>query len=208
MCLLGFSIKLHSSCTYGSKHLFNVILRSRNLQQRFKIIIDIVIQRNAYFAHPKNILLAILGDRGQTIRERVVNLILQTRNNNVSSTEVRVFNVPSLNMNAKDYTDMIDWAKIEVTEPPLIKDLNEHNLRKIIENGFEFDILEYPCHNQSVERSNKLVTEASLKVCSSTSRDGFIRITLQSRKELPKFETKKDYHVKLTRIEHNHINID
>ncbi|CAH2109254.1 unnamed protein product [Euphydryas editha] len=160
---IWFSIKLHSSCSYGSKHLFNVIFRSRYLEQRLKKIIDIVIQRNAYFAHPENILLAMLGDERQMIREKAVNLILQTRQENVSSAEVaevRSFNVPPLNMNAKDYTEMIDWKMIEVTEPPLIKDLNEDDLRNIIENGLKSDILAYPCHNQSVERSIKLVTEA------------------------------------------------
>ncbi|CAH2098786.1 unnamed protein product [Euphydryas editha] len=189
----------------------NVIFRSRYLEQRLKKIIDIVIQRNAYFAHPENILLAMLGDERQMIREKAVNLILQTRQENVSSAEVaevRSFNVPPLNMNAKDYTEMIDWKKIEVTEPPLIKDLNEDDLRNIIENGLKSDILAYPCHNQSVERSIKLVTEASSKVCSSTSRDGFIRATLQSRKELPKFETKKDYEVKLRISEDNNNNIN
>jgi len=32
----------------------------------------------------------------------------------------------------------------------------------------------FPCHTQSVERSVKLVTDASIAVCGESARDGFI----------------------------------
>ena len=52
---------------------------------------------------------------------------------------------------------------------------------------------EFPCHTQAVERTVQLVTRASVKVCGPDARDGFIRNTLQSRKDLPKVRTKSDF---------------
>ena len=48
----------------------------------------------------------------------------------------------------------------------------------------------YPCHTQAVERHIKLVTEALAAVCGKESRDGFIRVRLESQAKMPKFETK------------------
>ena len=50
-----------------------------------------------------------------------------------------------------------------------------------------------PCHTQALERHIKLVTEASAVVVGVKKRDGFIRTTLQSRKQMPKFETKSQF---------------
>ncbi|CAH1113072.1 unnamed protein product [Psylliodes chrysocephalus] len=71
--------------------------------------------RNGYFAHPENILLAMLGDERKLVREQAVNTIMESRLKNDSTEKLRSFNVPTLNMSAKDYTDMIDWKKINIT---------------------------------------------------------------------------------------------
>lgn len=55
----------------------------------------------------------------------------------------------------------------------------------------------FPCHTEAVERCVKLVTEASTSVCGQKKRDGLIRVRLLSRKNMPKFDTKSDYHVNL-----------
>nr|CAI5860792.1 unnamed protein product [Callosobruchus analis] len=69
------------------------------------------------------------------------------------------------------------------------------NLKTIIDpliqrNGF-------PCHTQAVDRCVKLVTEASSAVCDKVSRDGFVRARLESRKSMPKFDTKAQYATKV-----------
>ena len=51
----------------------------------------------------------------------------------------------------------------------------------------------YPCHIQSVERYVKLVTEACQFVCGHMNRDGFIRSTIESRVNMPVFETKANF---------------
>ncbi|KAK4873982.1 hypothetical protein RN001_013342 [Aquatica leii] len=54
----------------------------------------------------------------------------------------------------------------------------------------------YPCHTQCAERCVKLVTEASAAVCGPDSRDGFIRVRADSRKNMPCFNTKSEFVIK------------
>jgi len=92
-----FAIKRQSSCRYGTLHLFQTILKSRYLSQDLKSIIDPVIQRNAYFAHPENILLCMLADDRKTIRELAMRRILKARS---EEYEIRRFTIPLLNFQA------------------------------------------------------------------------------------------------------------
>ena len=50
-----------------------------------------------------------------------------------------------------------------------------------------------PCLTQTVERCVKLITEASSPVCGADSHDIFMRARIQSRKEMPVFDTKRQF---------------
>lgn len=152
-----------------------------------------VIQRNAFFAYPENVLLAMLADDRKHIRELALRRILQSRVPRYDN-QIRDFKVPKLNFDATDYTELIDWQSDKVTEPPLTKSISEADLRRMIVNIPEtIEILNFSCHTQAVERHIKMVTEASTLVCRNTSRDGLIRAKIASRKATPKMETKKDF---------------
>ncbi|GBN40926.1 hypothetical protein AVEN_195795-1 [Araneus ventricosus] len=56
-------------------------------------------------------------------------------------------------------------------------------------DGWEF--IKFLSHTKAVERIVKLVTEASRKRVGPQNRDGFIRATLESRKQMSQFESKK-----------------
>jgi hypothetical protein len=106
--------------------------------------------------------------------------------------------VPKINFNGEKYYDIIDWKKVEITEPPLTKTLSEEELMDIVSKGenselWHSEIFQLPCHTQAVERCVKLVTEASRKVADDIRRDGYIRTVLGSRALMPSFETKNDY---------------
>lgn len=96
---------------------------------------------------------------------------------------------------------MINWQKTNVTSPPLLNDVevNEDNLlilasKKITKNrDIKIDFKKLPCNTQAVERSVKLVTEASMSVCTAAAREGFIVNTLRSRNAMPQYNSKKDY---------------
>ena len=69
-----------------------------------------MIQRNAYFCHPENLLLSMLAYNDVQIRQKVVDTILDIRTNSSSfgPIEIRPFNLPSIRFSAETYADMID----------------------------------------------------------------------------------------------------
>ncbi|CAH1111453.1 unnamed protein product [Psylliodes chrysocephalus] len=74
-----FSIKTQPSIQYGSVHLYEMIHKSREFPDKIKTIINRVISTNAYFAHPENILLAMITDERVHIRELGIRRILKAR---------------------------------------------------------------------------------------------------------------------------------
>ncbi|CAH1114862.1 unnamed protein product [Psylliodes chrysocephalus] len=106
-----FDIKVRSSCTEGSRHLFSLIRRSVYLPAAVKDVIDPVIQRHAFFAHPENILLSMLvnTDDRNPMRELALRRILKCRVNGLQNRNIRQFKVPKLNFDSQDYTELINW---------------------------------------------------------------------------------------------------
>lgn len=184
---MWFLIKKNCKVTKGANNWCKIITLSRYLPKKLKAIIDAVIQRNAYFAHTENLLIAMLADKRPEIRKLAVCRILEARSRN-NSQNVRVFKIPKLNFKAKDYIDLIDWRNTPIYEPPMVK-----NMSKGVLIQFHCNHLDYPCHTQSVERCVKMVTEAAGSVAGPISRDGQIRAKIASRQVLPKFDSKKDY---------------
>ncbi|GBL79008.1 hypothetical protein AVEN_48966-1 [Araneus ventricosus] len=104
---------------------------------------------------------------------------------------------PKINFLSTDYIEMILWNTITLSPPPLLRIFtNQEIWSKGQSDGtateWNFDVT---CHTQAVERCIKLVTEASQKVVSSNSRDGFIRTTLLSRSSMPNFSSKSYFKV-------------
>ena len=188
-----FEIKCHWSCKDGARHLFSIISRSRYLPEELKKVIDPVIDRNGYFAHSENLLIAMLGDDRKHIRELALRRILKCRSTK-KNDDVRIFRTNKLNFNCEDYVDLIDWQNIKITEPPLTMEISNEELTAMISSvpdGVPFE--KFPCHSQAVERCVKLVTEASAAVYGPEARDRFIRARIESREMLPQFNTKKQF---------------
>ncbi|CAG9791202.1 unnamed protein product [Diatraea saccharalis] len=189
-----FQIKTHSSCKDGSRHLWKLIESSRFLSCALKSIIDPVIQRNAYFAHPENLLLAMLTDEEKHIRELAARRILKARNSPSMGKLPRTFEVPKLNFDAKCYIDLINWQETNFDPPILRNQTNDELIQIIDKNGDERMLfIRLPCHTQAVERSVKIVTEAAMSACDKKTRDGMIHAKLASRKVMPKFDSKRDF---------------
>ena len=146
---MWFTIKCNPSCINGAKHLWQTISLSRYLNPDLKKIVDNVIQRNGYFGHPENVLVAMLGDDRESIRELAYQQISKARSENVP--ELRTFKVPALNFDAEDYTKIIRWQDFEITEPPLTSNLSDEALKSIVKSGLGTiqNIKNYPCHTQA-----------------------------------------------------------
>lgn len=188
-----FSIKNKPSCKDGARHLFKIISTSRYLPENLKKVIDPVIQRNSYFAHPENILLAMITDDKRHIRELAARRVLKARSMSQLPSP-RLFEVTDINFGASNYIDMINWQQT-ITEPPILKQLTDQEIQQIVQSGGEGELLflRLPCHTQAVERAVKLTTEACTSQCKDSSRFGAIKAKLESRKKMPKFETKRDF---------------
>ena len=132
----------------------------------------------------------MIHDEKEYIRELSWRRILKARRS--APDYVRVFKVPTLNFNAQSYYDMVDWQSLDLTEPPLTKNIETENIMKFIHlrDAPKFHAKAIPCHTQAVERHIKHVMEASQKICGRSNRDGFIQSTLLSRQQMPRFETK------------------
>lgn len=157
---------------------------------------------NAFFAHPENLLLSILSDDDEKIRYHGWNKILSIRNKNSDTTQIRQFKIPKLNFDANHYTELIDWENQAASVPPILRNFGfgENDARilakkKLCDHELGFNIMEIPCHTQSVERCVKAVTEASGSVCGEERRDGLIINKLQSQKDMPKLVNKRDFKV-------------
>ncbi|GBL81233.1 hypothetical protein AVEN_267048-1 [Araneus ventricosus] len=175
-----FTIKIHHSCKDGSKHVFETIKKSCYLSSELKAVIDSVIQRNGYFGNPENILIAMITDNRNFIRELGLRRIMAAIAR--KSIVLRKFTIPDFHFEAENYHELIDWQNWEETEPPLAMGISDEALKQMMVDGVPaevFDFENYPYHTQSVERCVKLVTEASAAVCGATKRDGFIRVRLE-----------------------------
>lgn len=188
-----FSIKKESCAQNGAHHVFKLIKYSRDLCDDILLIIDPVIQRNSFFAHPENLLLAMIFDNRRPIRELGLRRIIEARR--VKSNSVRVFKLPKLNFQAADYIDIIIWAESQITPPPILDNVSDKVLKEMVEKERLNDIAipAFPCHTQAVERCVKLVTEASMAVAGPKARDGLIRTKLMSRSKMPTFNFKGQY---------------
>ena len=77
----------------------------------------------------------------------------------------------------------------------MIKILSMDELEERVRDGNMIDskIPILPSNTQAVERTIKIVTEASQNVMSAKSRDVWIRKRMASRAKMPKFDSKQDF---------------
>ena len=59
--------------------MFKLVQKTRQLSDRIRKIIDLVIQRNAYFSHPESLLISIVLDERVHVRQLAFRRLLKTR---------------------------------------------------------------------------------------------------------------------------------
>ena len=199
----------NSSISNGSINFYNMMKRILSFPcKRIRDISLPVVERNAFFAHPENILLGMLGSEDEEIRRLGVNKVLsfrkeipryninpdyengRTQEEIETQSGIRKFQVPKININADVFYRMVDVDDISVQEPPLLKHLSTHDIENIRSVPLK---LGHPCHNQKVERHIKLVSEASGVVTTFERRDGLIRQKIKSRKLMKSFDSKSSF---------------
>ena len=193
---MHISIKHKSSILQAPMHLqdeLNSINALVSTSVEKKLLHD-SLQRNCYFSHPENLLLAMLGDNESTVRARAVKLIKKIRRTDPSTTRVREFHLPNFNVSAKHYFQLITIKEnarekafylshkkgyLPLTEPPLLKDCSD--LNQFLQSPLQ---LNYPSHTQSVDRAVKLTTESSTRIAGEKRQIGEALCTISGKKKV------------------------
>ena len=133
------------------------------------------LNKNAFFAHSDNLLIAMLADERRSVRLRALSLISDVP----GPHKERNFVLPQVNPNAKDYTEMIS-LKYDQATPPLLS--GRVNLTEIELFPLRFD--DIPCHSQAVERMVAVVIQAAELKMGYQSRHQRILNCLKSEKNI------------------------
>ena len=102
-----FRIKNSPHCQSGAKHFYYMLELSRDLCQASQAIVQKVLQDNAYFAHPENIIIGCLADEREEIRRKAVLYIMAARRNFDPETHPRQFIPPTLNFKVRLNFDLL-----------------------------------------------------------------------------------------------------
>ena len=98
--------------------LWFAIKKKSNLKARS--VVNKVMQRNAFYAHPEHILIAMIRGLEQCARELGWRRIFKARMSPSHSARQRISKIPKLRFNFERYFEMIDWQNTAVTEQPVM----------------------------------------------------------------------------------------
>ncbi|GBM23192.1 hypothetical protein AVEN_159874-1 [Araneus ventricosus] len=116
-----FHIKKIKYFTNGPEHVFEVKKSPRFLPENLLKVIDPVIQRNAFFDHPENLVLSVILDKRDHIRKLGLRIIIKARNLAFKRKPIWSYQAPKINFLATDYIEMIHWNTITLSAPPLLR---------------------------------------------------------------------------------------
>lgn len=158
-----FTIKCNTKCTDGPKNLFKMVEFSRKLKKSSQTIVQKVMQRNGYFAHPEALLLAMLADSDENIRVQAVDTILEIRSkanfeSQTSSGEEEVEH----GVDEEDDDDEVEEGEEDdafVLEPAERKAILNAKIRKYVVPKINFQATSY---TQLIDWKNPGITEPPL----------------------------------------------
>ena len=88
---MWFQIKRHSYMADGLHNTFVWLQLLKHLNDMEINIVKEVVQRNAFFAHPDQLLLAMCTDRDEAVRREAVNKIRKLRDQYILNTKDEAF---------------------------------------------------------------------------------------------------------------------
>ena len=148
---LMFAIKTNPHIVNGAIHIYNSIELARDCMTSEEFdVFKKYSQINGYMAHSESILLAMVNDKNDRIRQKAVEKIISLRKN-VPSEEVRKFKIPTINFKAKNYIEMVGFDEI-TSPPPLLGDFSDEDLAYGANGVFELPVEAIPCHSINNER--------------------------------------------------------
>ena len=152
------NIKKTPHCTNGTKHVYEMLQLCRELlEDDHPEIFSVVtgcIENNGYYFHPENIILSMVTDPDEDIRNEGIQLIEKYRSQDeerkkvaVGPKKVRSFRKPQkIDFNAKNYHDVVDFSDFgmyDVCSPPILRD---YSLEEIKNRKFSDGFKTVPSH--------------------------------------------------------------
>ena len=131
-----FIIKMNPQAVNGAKNLQKVLKLCCNLSEDIFAIVKPIVQRNAYFAHPENILIAMINDERSYIRELGWRRILKAKK--MGYKGIRRFKLPHLVFESTDYVNMINWQETKLLNLLYVKNLLIPKLKIILRIKLSF----------------------------------------------------------------------
>ena len=188
-----YEIKVNHEIKCGPWHLIKLFRLWQKQDARVKDASQRYLRSESWWAHPENVLVALLCSDDTGERVFAVDTIMNLRaGNEYGSTAVRPFKVPeTVNLDACDLKTLIDWKAETITEPVFTARMSLAELDAL--KMAPLELPPYSLHTQSCERAVKLVTEAAESVCGWAKRDGFVRTQMRNREMMPSLKTKKDF---------------
>ena len=98
-----------------------------------------------------------------------------------------------INKDAEKFFDLVDIHRQDIAEPPTTMKYTDLELKEMLENQTKPSLPIFPSHSQSVDRSVKLVSEASVCVYGQEHRHQHICGKVLSRNERKSFTSKSYY---------------
>ena len=111
-----------------------------------------------------------------------------------TSTSLKIKLIPPIKWNASTWQDLIDLTDIKFQEPATTQHLSDAEIFSLTQKDSLCEIPDLPSHSQSVERSVKLLSDASHTVYSYKNRHKSILTKILSRKLRQNFSFKENYH--------------
>lgn len=200
-----FEIKQSSKLSETPELLFNTIQRIKSLP--YKDVISIAkknIQGNSFCLLPENFLYSMaISDKEEVskIGWRIIQQIRELHKEEEEPDQEKQNNrrklrktIPLINWEANHWGDLLgDLDPSTLTEPPITRKITDETVDEFLINGNRVCLKQLPSHSQSVERSVKLVSEASKSCYGQENRHKSILVKILSRKHRPNFMSKGHY---------------
>lgn len=128
-----FLVKSQPLAIHGSRNVFKYISWIRDLRSDIQLAIKPTIENNHYFFNHENILLSMITDTDAMVRADGYDKIMEARTDATGQT--RKFHgykhEPYINYSSTSYTEMIDWSKFVITEPPCLQFFTQEQLNEL-----------------------------------------------------------------------------
>ena len=151
---MWFQIKKHSCMTDGPYNTFVCLQLLKHLNNMEINIVKEVVQRNAFFAHPDQLLLAMYTDRDEAVRREAVNKIRKLKDQYIPNTEDEAFPEAEAFHEVEEDDERLhidkdfliptdDEAEEDTKVIEKTHDMLSKNIRKVILPKLKFDTTNY-----------------------------------------------------------------